>query len=147
MWCVSVLWHVVSLGLHNRTMVVIGNCVRYEFLTAWLNNMLFWNVMPWSLVEVYWRSSVTPLSFYQTTWHCVLGEREISWGVVGLKWRSLNLMSTIEELLGRNSKGSSLENIEYGRVDPLRWPRDTLYPQKLTLTLPTSSGQYSSLED
>jgi hypothetical protein len=27
-----------------------------------------------------------------------------------------------------------------GRRDPLRWPRDTLYPQKLALTSPTSGG-------
>jgi hypothetical protein len=27
-----------------------------------------------------------------------------------------------------------------GRGDPLRWPRDTLYPQKLALTSPTSGG-------
>jgi hypothetical protein len=29
-------------------------------------------------------------------------------------------VSTIEELLGRNSSGSGLENREYGRGDPLR---------------------------
>jgi hypothetical protein len=28
-----------------------------------------------------------------------------------------------------------------GRGDPLRWPRDTLYPQKLALTSPTSGGR------
>jgi hypothetical protein len=28
-----------------------------------------------------------------------------------------------------------------GRRDPLRWPRDTLYPQKLALTSPTSGGR------
>jgi hypothetical protein len=28
-----------------------------------------------------------------------------------------------------------LQNREYGRGDPLRWPRDTLYPQKLALRL------------
>jgi hypothetical protein len=27
-----------------------------------------------------------------------------------------------------------------GRGDPMRWPRDTLYPQKLALTSPTSGG-------
>jgi hypothetical protein len=27
------------------------------------------------------------------------------------------------------------------RRDPLRWPRDTLYPQKLALTLSTSGGR------
>jgi hypothetical protein len=48
---------------------------------------------------------------------------------------------TIEKLLGRNSSGSGLENREYGRRDPLRWPRDTLYPQKLSLTSPTSGGR------
>jgi hypothetical protein len=31
-----------------------------------------------------------------------------------------------------------LESREYGRRDPFRWPRNTLYPQKLTLTSPTS---------
>jgi hypothetical protein len=29
---------------------------------------------------------------------------------------------------------SGLEIREYGRSDPLRWPRDTVYPQKLALT-------------
>jgi hypothetical protein len=53
----------------------------------------------------------------------------------------LSLVSTIEELLGRNISGFGLENREYGRGDPLRWPRDTLYPQKLELTLPTSCGR------
>jgi hypothetical protein len=28
-----------------------------------------------------------------------------------------------------------------GVGDPLRWPRDTLYPQKLALTSPTSGGR------
>jgi hypothetical protein len=31
-------------------------------------------------------------------------------------------------------KQPGLENCEYGRGGPLRWPRDTLYPQKLALT-------------
>jgi hypothetical protein len=34
-----------------------------------------------------------------------------------------------------------LENREYGRGDPVRWPRNTLYPQKLALTSPTSGGR------
>jgi hypothetical protein len=29
-------------------------------------------------------------------------------------------LNTIEELLGRNSSGSGLENLEYSRVDQLR---------------------------
>jgi hypothetical protein len=31
--------------------------------------------------------------------------------------------------------------LEYGRKDPLRWPRDTLYPQKLALTSQASDGR------
>jgi hypothetical protein len=50
----------------------------------------------------------------------------------------LSLVSTIEELDGRNSSDSGLENREYGRGDPLRWQRDTLYLQTLALTSPTS---------
>jgi hypothetical protein len=40
---------------------------------------------------------------------------------------------------------SRLENREYGRGDPLRWPRDTLYPQKLALTSRTSGGRSVSI--
>jgi hypothetical protein len=47
----------------------------------------------------------------------------------------------IEELLGRNSSSSSLENREYSSGDPLHWPRDTLYPQKLPLTSLKSDGR------
>jgi hypothetical protein len=39
------------------------------------------------------------------------------------------------------SSGSCLENREYGRRDPSRWPRGTLYPQKLAITSPTSEGR------
>jgi hypothetical protein len=60
---------------------------------------------------------------------------------VGLDRGPLSLVSTIEELFGRNSSGSGLEILEYGRGDPLRWPRDTFYPQKLALTSPTSGGR------
>jgi hypothetical protein len=56
---------------------------------------------------------------------------------VGLKRGSLSLVSTTEELLGRKSNGSALESREYGRGDPSRLPRGTLYPQKLALTSST----------
>jgi hypothetical protein len=36
---------------------------------------------------------------------------------------------------------TGLENFEYGRGDPLRWPCDNLYPRKLALTWPTSGGR------
>jgi hypothetical protein len=65
---------------------------------------------------------------------------QIFWEVAGLKRSSLCLVSTTEELLGRQSSGSGLENREYGHRDPSRWPRDNLHPQKLSLTSPTSGG-------
>jgi hypothetical protein len=61
--------------------------------------------------------------------------------VVGLERGQLILVSTTEELLGRKSRGSCLENREYGSRDPSRWPRDTLYQQKLAITSPTSGGR------
>jgi hypothetical protein len=59
---------------------------------------------------------------------------------VGLEQGPLSLVSTNEELLGRRNSGSSLETWEYGRRDPSRWPRGTLYPQKLALASLTSGG-------
>jgi hypothetical protein len=60
---------------------------------------------------------------------------------VGLERGSHSLVSTTEELLGRNSSGSGLENREYGRGDPLLWPRDNPYQLKLALTSTTSGGR------
>jgi hypothetical protein len=65
---------------------------------------------------------------------------QIFWEVVGLERGPLRLVIATEELAGRKSSGSGLENREYGRRDPSRWPRGTLYPQKLALTSPTIGG-------
>jgi hypothetical protein len=60
---------------------------------------------------------------------------------VGLERGSLSLMNTIEELLGGNSSGSSLENLDYGRRDHRADHKNPLYQQKLALTSPTSGGR------
>jgi hypothetical protein len=60
---------------------------------------------------------------------------------VGLEQTSLSLVSTIEELLERKSSDSGLEDREYGHMDPSRFPRGSLYPQKLSLSSPTSGGR------
>jgi hypothetical protein len=53
-----------------------------------------------------------------------------------------NRTRATEELLERKSSGSGLENlVEYGRRYPSRWPRNTLYPQKLALISPISFGR------
>jgi hypothetical protein len=70
---------------------------------------------------------------------------QIFWEVVGLERGPPSLVSKIEELLeGKNSR-SGLENREFGRRDLSIWPRDTLYPQKLALTSPTSCGRSVSI--
>jgi hypothetical protein len=61
----------------------------------------------------------------------------IFWEIVGLERGPLSLVNTAEELLGRKSSGSCLENRDYGVGDPPHWLRNTLYPQQLALTSPT----------
>jgi hypothetical protein len=66
---------------------------------------------------------------------------QIFWEVAGLGQGPLNIATTAEELLGRKSSGSGLENRDYGHRYPLRWPPGTIYPQKLALTSTTSSAR------
>jgi hypothetical protein len=60
---------------------------------------------------------------------------------VGLERGPLSFVSKIEELLGRKSSVSGLENRDYSHRDPSRWPRGTLRPQKFALSSPTSGGR------
>jgi hypothetical protein len=72
----------------------------------------------------------------------------IFWKAVGLERGPLSLLSITEELLGGQCSGSGLENQEYGRGDPLRWPSDTLYHQKVDTNFTDkrrSLGRCSSL--
>jgi hypothetical protein len=59
----------------------------------------------------------------------------------GLERGLLSLVTRTEELLGRKSRGSGLENRQYGHRDPSCCPRGTLYPKKLALTSLTSGGR------
>jgi hypothetical protein len=50
-------------------------------------------------------------------------------------WISNQFNSSLVDIFNtwKKSSGSVLENREYGRRDPSRWPRGTLYPQMLAL--------------
>jgi hypothetical protein len=60
---------------------------------------------------------------------------------MGLERGPLSIVSTNEELLGRNKRGSGQENRDYCRRDPSRWSCSTIYPQKLALTSPSRGGR------
>jgi hypothetical protein len=60
---------------------------------------------------------------------------------VSLERGPLSLMSTVEELLGKKSTCSGLENRDYDRRDPSRWPCGTLCSPKLAPTSSTSGGR------
>jgi hypothetical protein len=83
------------------------------------------------------------LSSAQSSWGHGFDSRhyQIFWKVVGVERGPLSLLGTIKELLGGYSSSSGLEGPEYGRGDPSRWPRYTLYPQKSALTSQTNGGR------
>jgi hypothetical protein len=66
---------------------------------------------------------------------------QMFWEIATLERGPLSLASTIEELLERKNSGSGLESREYGRRDPSRWQRGTVYPQNLVLTSSTSGSR------
>jgi hypothetical protein len=118
-----------SSWLHN------GDVFCYLWSTNWIyicyveeSRPLLWSSGQSSLVQIQW------FGFDSR-------RRHIFWGVLGLERGPLSLVSTNEELLGRNSRGFGLESREYGRRDPSRWPRGTLYSQNLALTLPTNCSR------
>jgi hypothetical protein len=97
-----------------------------------------WSSLMWEINKFFRQLFLPPLwSSGQSSWLQIQRSGfhsrpyQLFWEVVGLKRSLLSLVSTIEELLGRKSSGSSLESREYCSRDPLRWPRGTVYPQKL----------------
>jgi hypothetical protein len=131
------LWLQVTLYICYRISYeeVLNSTVLYPYpshTVFWECTLSHWPPL-WSSVQSSWlqiQRSGFDSRRYQIFWELVVLERG-----------PLSLMRKTEELLGRKSSGSGLESREYGRRDPYRWPRDTVYPQKLVLTSPTSGGR------
>jgi hypothetical protein len=133
-------WAVISI--HNQMFAILwqhfneyeyaASCPFHHFLgLQWLHPT--WRPPLWSSGQSSWLQM-------QRSWF-YFRRYQIFREVVGLEQGPLSLVSTIEELLGRKSSSSGLESREYCHRDPSRWPRGTLYPQKLTLTSPTGGSR------
>jgi hypothetical protein len=66
---------------------------------------------------------------------------QIFWEAAGLERGPLSLVRTTEELLEGKVAAPVWKTEINDRGNPLRWPRDTLYPQKLAPTSPTGGGR------
>jgi hypothetical protein len=142
-------WARTTLDHDDResSCIILGPLLWSSGQSSWLHNgdvLCFLWTPNWMYI-CYVEDSRPPLwSSGQSSWLQIQRSKfdspryQIFWEVVGLKRCPLSLVSATEELLGRKSSGSALENREYGRRDPSLWPRDTLYPQKFALTSPTS---------
>jgi hypothetical protein len=66
---------------------------------------------------------------------------QIFWELVGLERGPLSLVRITDELFETKVVAPVYKTEINGHGDLLRWPCDTLYPLKLTLTSPTSGGR------
>jgi hypothetical protein len=116
-------WNRLDYGLGDRE---IGVRFPWHSDLFWIPSSLIFRVL--SLGTPLWSSG-------QSSWlqiqRSVFDSRhyQIFREVVVLEWGPLSLLSATEELLGRNSSGSSLKIREYNCGDPLRWKRGIFYPQ------------------
>jgi hypothetical protein len=122
---------------------LISSYITFKYFKTswfiWTQGKLFrwgvlWDVTPCSVLDRYRRFEGS-CDVYTLSYIYIY--------IMGLERCPLSLVSTIKELLERICICSDLENRECCRRDPSRWPRDTLYPQKLALT--RSLGRCSSL--
>jgi hypothetical protein len=123
----------------NNVMTLPNKAVKYTRTS--LNVWFTWIFLSWSHCPCYYSLWSSGQSSWLQIQRSGFDSRryQISWEVLGMERGPLSLVSTTDELHGRKSCGSGLENREYGRSFP--WPRGIIYPQKLALTSRTSGGR------
>jgi hypothetical protein len=134
------------LLLHISTLEASTACYgAFYFITSWVSRYIIWCLV----------NNSDHLSFLVVR---VPGYRCGGPGFDSRHYRKsngsgtgpLSLVSATEEQLESKSSGFRLESPEYSRRDSSRWPRGTLYSQKVGTNftdLQWSLGQYSSLAD
>jgi hypothetical protein len=84
---------------------------------------------------------VTVQTCYSSLW-TLLSSLVVSEGwLVYWRDRFSSMLGLVFRIRTENNRTPVLKTEINGRGDPLRWPRNTLYPQKLTLTSLTSGGR------
>jgi hypothetical protein len=151
-WLLQQLRHRDSSGTQKKVKVRRWKSLPEDSWRPWLRTLV-WECVCVTVIckvqsQVVSKSPRNPdTNPIQSSWLQIQGSwfdsrlYRIFWEVVGLERGPLSLVSTTEELLGSKNSGCGLENREYGRRVPSRWPRGTLYPQKVALTSPTSGGR------
>jgi hypothetical protein len=149
---ITCVWHTACWTAQIFELVALGLVIQLVGPPLWTNGQSSWlqngDVLCflWGTNWIYMcyvEKSRLPQSSWLQVHRSWFDSRRhhIFWRVVGLERGKLILLSTIEELLERKSRSSGLETREYGRRDPSRWPRGSLYPQRLALTSPTSGDR------
>jgi hypothetical protein len=116
--------------LVNQLILYIRNLSKKKFTTLTPISLLIWCKLSFPTVGL--KISFLPTSpLFKTVYQCDEFDIKNKWSDV--VFRIPRVFCT--------SSGSGLENLKYGRRDPSRWPRGTLYPQKLAQTSPTSAGR------
>jgi hypothetical protein len=138
-------------------MLVLKVCTKFLWGTNWISLSFCSGDVTWFL----WGTNLISLSFcngdvtwfpWGTNWISLsFCSGDVTWFSWGTNWISLSFCSGDVTWFPWGTNWISLsfcsgdvidlESREHGRRDPSRWPRVTLYPQKLVLTSPTSSGR------